>query len=309
MRTYPIGKVWGGVRFYSKSQGERIQNAVLRFTLEGAKEEPRAAVIPAETYFFRGFGNYSIVFFYDGETPPTTGSFGELLQIPCFFDWTGVSDYSALVSFSGRARPISQNTNGLCLFSQLKKLGYGCHYKGRMSFATATVPALPHILPEISTKWRSILQPHFMRTRHALSFWAMTMQPFPSTIGAHTEDRGGNAMGLRASDPDRLILEFSGMWQCKSEDETMRKMSLEIIKWLDEKTPGWVAEARRLREKDGDGDDASEADWHMPLFMNDAMDGQDVTKSYRGFEVFKTMQKSVDPDGLWAKRLGGFKYY
>jgi hypothetical protein len=65
---------------------------------------------------------------------------------------------------------------------------------------------------------------------------------------------------------------------------------------LDKVVPQWIAEA------------GMPTDMYMPLFLNDAMWDQPVMQSYKDYEKFKTLQKSVDPNGLWSTRAGGFKY-
>jgi hypothetical protein len=42
--------------------------------------------------------------------------------------------------------------------------------------------------------------------------------------------------------------------------------------------------------------------------MNDAAGDQDVTGSYKDVAKFRALQKSVDPNGLWSTRAGGYKY-
>jgi hypothetical protein len=42
--------------------------------------------------------------------------------------------------------------------------------------------------------------------------------------------------------------------------------------------------------------------------MNDAAGDQDVTGSYREVSKLRALQKSVDPNGLFRTRAGGYKY-
>lgn len=47
---------------------------------------------------------------------------------------------------------------------------------------------------------------------------------------------------------------------------------------------------------------------YNPFFANDATFDQDVLGSYKDAEKFKALQRSIDPQGLFAKNAGGFKY-
>ena len=57
---------------------------------------------------------------------------------------------------------------------------------------------------------------------------SITCQPFPKIIGKHSEDRGGNAMGLSGTDPDRMILEIQSTWRSSKDDERNYLMSKEL---------------------------------------------------------------------------------
>jgi FAD/FMN-containing dehydrogenase len=126
--------------------------------------------------------------------------------------------------------------------------------------------------------------------------FSVDFQPLPSLIGKISESKGGNAMGLSSSDPDRIILIYQGAWNLPTDDELAYGIARQITEWLDEVIPRWMAEA-------GIGDGT-----YLPMFMNDAMYDQPVTRSYRDYEKFKALQKQVDPDGLFSTSAGGFKY-
>lgn len=161
---------------------------------------------------------------------------------------------------------------------------------------TYTLPFIasrPNMYHEIYNKLISITTP-FSSLRPTSQF-SVDFQPLPSIIGTHTAAKGGNAMGLTASDPDRLVLEIQGAWALASDDALAYSLSKQLTDWLDEQVPVWLAEA---------GMSAT----YMPLFMNDAAGDQDVTGSYRDVGKFRALQKSVDPNGLFSTRAGGYKY-
>lgn len=147
---------------------------------------------------------------------------------------------------------------------------------------------------EIRDKLVEITKP-FLTILRATSQFSVDFQPLPKIIGAISESKGGNAMGLTASDPDRLILEIQGSWALASDDTEAYSLSKKLTVWLDEQVPKWLSEA-------GMGSQ------YLPLFMNDAAGDQDVTGSYRGVAKFRALQKSVDPNGLFSTRSGGYKY-
>lgn len=142
-------------------------------------------------------------------------------------------------------------------------------------------------LAEIATPFLNVLRP--------TSQFSIDFQPLPSVIGKISESKGGNAMGLTGSDPDRLIIEIQGSWVLPSDDTAGYSVSKQLTDWLNEQVPQWLAEA-------GMGGQ------YLPLFMNDAGGDQDVTGSYKDVAKFRALQKSIDPDGLFSTRAGGFKY-
>lgn len=147
---------------------------------------------------------------------------------------------------------------------------------------------------EIRDKFAEITTP-FLNLLHPTSQFSVDFQPLPSIIGKISEAKGGNAMGLTSSDPDRLILEIQGSWELSSDDAEAYGLSKKLTDWLDEQVPAWLAEA-------GMGNQ------YLPLFMNDAAGDQDVTGSYKDSAKFKALQKSVDTNGFFSTRTGGFKY-
>ena len=148
---------------------------------------------------------------------------------------------------------------------------------------------------EIRTKFAEITTP-FLTPLRPTSQFSVDFQPLPSIIGAISETKGGNAMGLSASDPDRLILEIQGSWLLAEDDAVAYSLTKQLTEWLDEEVPEWLDEAGMSRGV------------YLPLFMNDAAGDQPVTQSYKDFAKFKKLQQQLDPNGLFSTRAGGFKY-
>lgn len=123
---------------------------------------------------------------------------------------------------------------------------------------------------------------------------SIDFQPWPAVIAKHSESRGGNAMGLKPDDIDRIVLEIQCSWTDSADDDLFVEASDEMISWLEKKVPEWTQ--------------GQDADLYLPLFMNDAAGTQNVTGSYRDYTKFKALQEKMDPDGFFSKRGGGFKY-
>ena len=126
--------------------------------------------------------------------------------------------------------------------------------------------------------------------------FSVDFQPLPSLFGKISEAKGGNAMGLTSSDPDRIVLIYQGAWNLAVDDDLAHGIARQLTAWLDEVVPQWMKEA------------GIPSDTYLPLFLNDAMWDQPVMQSYKGYEKFKALQRQVDPNGLWSTRAGGFKY-
>lgn len=162
---------------------------------------------------------------------------------------------------------------------------------------TYTVPYIasrPQMYKEIRDKLAEIATP-FLSVLRPTSQFTVDFQPLPGLIGKISESKGGNAMGLTGSDPDRLILEIQGSWALPGDDTAGYSVGKQLTGWLEEQVPQWLAEAGMSSQ-------------YLPLFMNDAAGDQDVTGSYKDVAKFRALQKSVDPDGLFSTRAGGFKY-
>ncbi|KAE9374008.1 FAD-binding domain-containing protein [Stipitochalara longipes BDJ] len=256
VRTYAIGRVWGGVRFYTLSKGNELRTALHNF-VPHSDENLKAAVILTDLYIAKGIVLHAVNYFYDDPLPPETGPFAEFLKIPSLFDSTKSQGYAQLLKANGKG---------------VKE------FRGRSSF-----------------RWRAIISKYsgFMRLRDQSS---ITCQPFPKIIGKHSEDRGGNAMGLSATDLDRMILEIQSTWRSSKDDEKNYLMSKELTEWIESKVPLWLSEA------------GMDLNLYMPKFMNDAAWDQYVMSSYRNHDELEKLQREVDRDGTFRTRFGSHKY-
>jgi hypothetical protein len=107
-------------------------------------------------------------------------------------------------------------------------------------------------------------------------------------------------MGLTANDKDRFILEIAGIYNKSEDDDLVLAMGKEFTDALTKQLGPLKTQAKAA---------GVELEEYLPLFMNDAGPDQDVMSSYKDAEKFKALQRSVDPNGLWSKRAGGYKFH
>ncbi|KAK6508950.1 hypothetical protein TWF481_003718 [Arthrobotrys musiformis] len=278
VRAYPIGKVWGGMRIYDGSKSAAIFKALHDFVPYNP-EDKKAAIIVSNLFAIGGTRAFIMFYFYDGETPPTSGPFADFLKIGHIIDITKTQTYPEL----------------------LKSNGFGASLlNSRISFRTLTLPYIPNnaaVYGEISDKMRDLTKSFLSNLFKLTSQCSVDFQPLSSIVGQHSEDRGGNAMGLTGSDPDRVILEIQCAWTDKNDDETFRQFSRDLTTWIDSRMPAWLG-----------GQYPTGQGAYLPLFMNDAMSDQNVTGSYKDYAKFKALQLQADPNGVLRDRAGGFKY-
>ncbi|KAF5000212.1 hypothetical protein FGRMN_1933 [Fusarium graminum] len=277
VKAYPMGKVWGGTRLYDGKKSDEIFAAMHKF-IPNSNQDTKAAIIVTDLIITGGSKLNLLFFFYDGEKPPTSGPFADLLKIKSTTSDTKTRSYPDLLKSNGA---------GVSLLNS------------RISFRTVTIPywaAKPKIYAEITAKMAEITGPYFKNIQGLASQCSVDFQPLPASIGKETEKRGGNAIGFTANDPDRVLLEIQCAWTDKNLDETVRDFSRDLTSWIEQKLPEWL-------EEQGEPMDS-----YLPLFMNDAMSDQNVTGSYKDYAKFKALQLEADPEGVLRERMGGFKY-
>lgn len=99
VKAYPIGKVWGGGRMYSKSKRDEVLALVHKISPH-EDHDPKAAIIYTDAIYNRGkrMGYIYVFLFYDGPEPPSEGPFADLLKIPSVSSSTKSQTYTELVS-------------------------------------------------------------------------------------------------------------------------------------------------------------------------------------------------------------------
>ncbi|KAF2396177.1 FAD-binding domain-containing protein [Trichodelitschia bisporula] len=272
LQAYPIGPVWSGTKAYAAKDREAVFEALADF-VENNHKDPKAAII-----FTSGLGSASLMQFYDGPTPPK-GAFGKFENLKATMDVGKTQSYADVIGA----------TDGLFNF-----------FSSRTSFRSITLPHLPHdhgYYSRVDALWSNITAKH-LKGRYLVGS-TLAFQPFPNSMGKATETKGGNAMGLKGSDHTRFVIEIAGIYSRKADDDVVQEMSREYTQVLTEQLQGVKASAKAKGITVGE---------YNPMFGNDAGPDQDVMGSYRDVATFRKLQKQLDPEGLFAKRAGGFKY-
>lgn len=124
---------------------------------------------------------------------------------------------------------------------------------------------------------------------------SLAFQPMPKSIATIAKDKGGDLMGLDDA-ADRIIFEFDYSYWLQLDDETVDQTMVSLYSGMKTIVDSYVA-------------DGSLPDVYRPLFMNDAYFRQDywgrLDPSTKKFA--EGVRASVDPNGLFQTRTGGFK--
>ncbi|KAF7569057.1 GlcD FAD FMN-containing dehydrogenase [Pyrenophora tritici-repentis] len=277
-KVHHMGDIWGGSCAYDATKDDELYAALHNFVGHGA-EDPKAAIIFSDLVLAAGVKTKLIFYFYDNPKPPTSGPFTDFFKVLNVACVPRTQKYSELLKTNGE--PVRL-------------------LNARSFFRTYTIPYIPsrpQMYKEIRDNMANLSGPFLTIPPlvRAIQF-SVDFQPLPSIFGKVSATKGGNAMGLTSSDPDRIVLIYQGAWNLATDDELAYGIARKITAWLDEVVPQWLEEAGMPK------------DLYLPLFMNDAMWDQPVLQSYRDYEKFKALQKSVDPNGFFSTRSGGFKF-
>ncbi|KAJ4366315.1 hypothetical protein N0V83_007951 [Neocucurbitaria cava] len=290
-KVHAIGDVWGGSCVYDATEDNKLYAALHNFVANG-DEDPKAAIIFTSLIVTGGVTTNLVYYFYDGPTRPASGPFADFFSIPGLVCAPTTQKYSELLRSNGEPVRLLNARVSFRVSSPIPS-SHPLLTK-RKTYTIPYISTRPQMYAEIRNELANITAP-FLTTLRATQF-SVDFQPLPSLFGRISQSKGGNAIGLTASDPDRLILEIQGAWSLASDDAYAYSLTKQLTDWLDVQVPLWLEEAGMSR------------DMYLPFFINDAAGDQDVFKTYRDYDKFKALQKSVDPNGLFSGRAGGFKY-
>ncbi|KAK5993524.1 putative FAD-linked oxidoreductase [Cladobotryum mycophilum] len=276
IRAYPIGKVWGGYRIYTEASADKIFEAVHEFIPNNAAD-PKAALIVSQLVLFGGIRSFVIFYFYQDGKPPVSGPLAKFLQIQPLIDQTSTQTYSSLLKKNGDLPGV---------------------VNARIAFSTLTIPYIPdnpQIYAEIADHFTSLYRGFLLNPLHLTSLCSIDFLPLPAVIAKHSEERGGNALGIKEADGDRLMIETQCTWAFKNDDSIIHELTNAMLTWLNMKIGQWIAKEDSLAN-------------YLPIMMNVADANQNVTGSYRDYASFKSLQQAIDPEGFFRQRGGGFKF-
>ncbi|KAF1990880.1 FAD-binding domain-containing protein [Aulographum hederae CBS 113979] len=272
LKTYPMGKIWGGIRLYGANQKKELYEALHSY-MDAQERNQNSAIIFTAT----PGSSYNIFYFYNGQgSMPPNGTFGGLEGIKPQLDVTGITEYS---TFLGSIPP---HTN--FHLSQI-----------RTSFWSMTFPYIKNG-PELF----SAVEDAYLATAKQVQgpnpkvSGTLALQSFPASLGKHSAAAGGNAMGYGPTDGPRWVLEMAHLWEGRENDQIVVDVGKALMKTLTASRDQSIRDAR------------GQAETYLPFFMNDAADADNVFASYKDYAKFKVLQKQVDPTGLWS-RSGGWK--
>jgi hypothetical protein len=141
---------------------------------------------------------------------------------------------------------------------------------------------------------------------HPGFIFSVAFQPMPYIIPQQSVAAGGNALGMKPSDGDRMWMEYDVSWLTALGDNDAHAMAMNITATIDEYAKTTYAGVASSHYQSGDLEEAE----YDPIFLNDAMYDQLPLQSYENnaYARLKSIQKGVDPDGFFATRTGGFKF-
>lgn len=134
--------------------------------------------------------------------------------------------------------------------------------------------------------------------------FSIAFQPMQALIAAASVSTGGDALTLDPGNGDRMWIDLSVSWATGAADSTANSIATtlasDIVKYSKNACPG-VRNTRYVK-----GNLAYEE--YDPLYSNDCMYNQQPYQTYGdgSYARLKSIQKSVNPCGLFPGRTGGF---
>ncbi|RDA86080.1 hypothetical protein CP532_1136, partial [Ophiocordyceps camponoti-leonardi (nom. inval.)] len=295
LRTVEVGQdgmVWGGMRIYATTQSADLRLAIANFTANVA--DPKAAVYPFFTFgHILGFSAHvSIVFyFYNGPDPGSV--FQEFDRIP-------------FVSGDLRRRT----------YESLHQELLGGEYHGaRVHFRMQSFPNLP---PANTSAFLDRYFQAFQRAATAGSLSALvgprvsgfSVEPVPRSIA---QIGGTNALSMDPRQGDRLWIFSFVAWTSTFCNDRCPAILKEVSDSMLELHKREYAGIRPTNYVEGDDNSIEGEDnsiRYNPIFMNQASHDQRVLQSYGDatYQRLKAIHKAYDPQGLFSKRQGGFRF-
>jgi hypothetical protein len=123
--------------------------------------------------------------------------------------------------------------------------------------------------------------------------YSLSFQPMPTAITSKAKSRGGNSLGLDASDGNLFNLLLTVSWDTSADDARIEAHSKDLFKKAE-------AAAKKLRL------------YNQYLYLNYAASWQDPLSGYGAANKarLQAVSKKYDPRGIFQKQVpGGFKLF
>jgi hypothetical protein len=120
-------------------------------------------------------------------------------------------------------------------------------------------------------------------------------QPFPKKMARIARAKGGDLLDLD-DDVDRIVIELNYSHWFKLNRDKIDKAMTRTYEGINTLVQGFQASGKLPNA-------------YLPLFMNDGYYRQDIFGRLRATqrELAQSVAQSVDAEGMWKKRTGGFK--
>ena len=267
LTAFESTNIWGGVVLYPSTTIPQQISAFVNFT-EKIDQDPYGSLITFWAY--TSATNMTVVenaYEYTKPVQNPSSSFDELLAIKPELPKTNTLRLANLTSL----------TTELEAAADLRDL-----------FATLTFANDADIIAEVYAMSQKLLEP--IKTTKGLN-WITMFQPLPSIISQHSQERGGNVLGLDRAKGNQVLFLFFVQWDDASKDAQIQTAASTFVKQI-----------QQLTASKGKAND-----W---IYLNYALADQDVLGSYgpENVALLKAASRKYDPSGVFQKLVpGGFK--
>lgn len=276
VQGYQQGSVWGGNYIFSNASAattSAILKAVRDFT-EYYPDEKAGIIATAESTLAGVVDLWILFLYYNGPTPPA-GVFDNFTAIGPTINTAKTQSMSDLVSGNNWA------------------VVKGSVY----TIATETTP-LPSV--EVGVEVMQSYYDHWVETSDSIRLVpglisSVAFQPIPKRLTRVAKEKGGDLLDLDDS-VDRIIMEFDYSFLFNTDFDTVDKAMQTLYGGMKERVTGFI-------------NNGTLPNAYLPLFMNDAYFREDYFGRLKpeNAALAKSVRATLDPNGLFFNRTGGFK--
>ncbi|PWY74321.1 FAD-binding domain-containing protein [Aspergillus heteromorphus CBS 117.55] len=273
METIDSPLVWAGIYTVAEEYVGRFLEATATYAanISNPKTHIVPALVPED-----GATLGSVILFYDSANESYPDIFKPFTDIPAVSSTLGFKTLYEFAEETGEV--VTPHINDIFVAGTIKAPNYSTLLSAISLINTTFFAQLPKLTAQIPSSNISIIELDF--------------QPIGSAWLSASASRGGNALGLNASE----------IYICYAE----------VVEWIgeayDDIVNQWVEETTYLINNK-----TLEAGFYDPFnYMGDAAGFQDIFGGYGagGLERLRTVAMRYDPDGVWQRFMpGGFKVF